>query len=529
MAASDRTSTRELEDAFVKITFEDDFSPPRDKGTDPLYDIWVDQASAKFHDPGSFGARTLRKLYPSHSVVLFTDGANIGFLGFPGALIKPVSPPELITSLAFVPFARRAAAQVPGRLVDQVKFGSFSVAWDKYDFLLYIVKYPQGFGEVTQHYLLHEGPEDPVRALLLAAGAWKNQLHSEVLIFNNGMWTKNHELWQEIQKADWDDVILKQEFKDAMRKDINGFFDSEDLFKSLAIPWKRGIIMHGPPGNGKTISLKAVMKECDAKNFAPLYVKSFQSWMGEEMSMATVFAKAREMTPCVLVLEDLDSLINDKNRSFFLNQLDGLESNDGLLVIGTTNHLDKLDPALSGRPSRFDRKYPFDDPDEDERALYARYWQDKLRSNKSIEFPDSLVDEVVAMTAKFSFAYLKEAFVSSLVILAGLDGTSKPPFAEVLKSQIKSLRSQLDNGLRSASSPSKIASASVPMGSRFGERGFRLPGFSDASRIWDLGVGDPRLSMPGGMPHRETAHTIGRGAGEPVSLGGTSFGRSFIS
>lgn len=56
------------------------------------------------------------------------------------------------------------------------------------------------------------------------------------------------------------------------------------------------------------------------------------------------------------MLEDLDALVTDKNRSFFLNQLDGLEGNDGLLLIASTNHLDKLDVALSGRPSRFDRK-----------------------------------------------------------------------------------------------------------------------------------------------------------------------------
>ena len=98
------------------------------------------------------------------------------------------------------------------------------------------------------------------------------------------------------------------------------------------------------------------MKDCDAKGFAPLYVKSFKSWSGEEASMQQVFDKARQMSPCVLILEDLDSLINDQNRSFFLNQIDGLQSNDGLLIIGTTNHFDRLDPASNDRPSRFDRK-----------------------------------------------------------------------------------------------------------------------------------------------------------------------------
>jgi len=72
--------------------------------------------------------------------------------------------------------------------------------------------------------------------------------------------------------------------------------------------------------------------------------------------MAEVFDKARQLSPCVMILEDLDSLINDKNRAFFLNQLDGIVGNDGLLVVGTTNHFNRLDPGLSTRPSRFDRK-----------------------------------------------------------------------------------------------------------------------------------------------------------------------------
>ena len=109
-------------------------------------------------------------------------------------------------------------------------------------------------------------------------------------------------------------------------------------------------------GNGKTISMKAVMKDCDAKGYAPLYVKTFKGWRGEEGAMQDVFDKARQMAPCVLILEDLDSLINPGNRSFFLNQLDGLQGNDGLLLIGSTNHLEQLDPALHSRPSRFDRK-----------------------------------------------------------------------------------------------------------------------------------------------------------------------------
>lgn len=63
-----------------------------------------------------------------------------------------------------------------------------------------------------------------------------------------GFWRKDHSLWIELQKASWDDVILDDKFKKALQKDIYGFFESEGIYKDLAIPWKRGIIMHGPPG-----------------------------------------------------------------------------------------------------------------------------------------------------------------------------------------------------------------------------------------------------------------------------------------
>ncbi|KAF9821282.1 hypothetical protein IEO21_00890 [Rhodonia placenta] len=534
--ATRTAAVKDLEDAFVKVTFEDEINASQSKGSaiDPFYNDWVDQASAPFNEPATFAARALRKLHSNHSVVLFTD-YTVNLLAFPGAIFQPTSPDELISSLVFVPFARRLGS-VPGILVDRIKYGSFKVAWDKYDFLLYVVNYPQGFGTITQHYLIHDGPEERSRTFLMAAAAWNNLLHEEILVFNQGMWNKDHALWVEVQKANWDDVILKQQFKDAMRKDIKGFFDSEDLYKSLAIPWKRGVIMYGPPGNGKTISLKAVMKDCDAKGYAPLYVKSFKSWMGEEGSMAAVFQKAREMAPCVLVLEDLDSLINDANRSFFLNQLDGLEGNDGLLVIGSTNHFDRLDPALSGRPSRFDRKYLFDDPDESERALYAKYWQEKLTTNKNIYFPDKLVEEVAASTVKFSFAYLKEVFVSSLVLLAGYEDDEKPPFAHVLRGQIKSLRDQLDNepkGARDAPTPGASAISSATPAQRVGSGRFfdsldsRLTG---QSRIWDSSDSGPRLTMPGGLPSRRGTPLRPReGAGElprPVTLNGN--GRSFL-
>ncbi|KAJ7178962.1 P-loop containing nucleoside triphosphate hydrolase protein [Mycena filopes] len=407
---------------------------------------WSKLASAQFASPQLQAANALRKIYPDHSLV----GTFHPFLKFPEILSSPLPNAPQISNVVFIPQGRENG-QSKGAIGDQIEFGAFTAAWDKYDFIVYVASFPSGFGTATMFLILHEGPQDPARSLILKSGLWAESLHDEIWVYNQGWWQKDHQLWVDIQSADWKDVILKDEFKKALHKDVYGFFKSEPIYKELAIPWKRGLIMHGPPGNGKTISIKVIMKTCDAQGFAPLYVKSFQHYAGEEAAMAQVFDKARQLSPCVIVLEDLDALINDRNRSFFLNQLDGLQGNDGLLVIGTTNHFERLDPGLSTRPSRFDRKYLFDDPDLEERKLYVRYWQNKLKTNKDIEFPDSLVDEVAEQTQQFSFAYLKEAFVSSLVTLAGWEGDDKPTFSRAVTDQIKVLRKQLD---KMPSSPS---------------------------------------------------------------------------
>lgn len=91
---------------------------------------------------------------------------------------------------------------------------------------------------VAQHFVLHEGPEDVARELILAASIWQDQLHDEIWVFNQGIWIKDPGLWVEVQKADWKDVVLKDEFKKGLKKDIYGFFASEAVYKELAIPWK---------------------------------------------------------------------------------------------------------------------------------------------------------------------------------------------------------------------------------------------------------------------------------------------------
>jgi transitional endoplasmic reticulum ATPase len=90
-------------------------------------------------------------------------------------------------------------------------------------------------------------------------------------------------------------------------------------------------------------------------------------------------------------------------------------------MVGSTNHLDRLDPGIAKRPSRFDRKFFFPDPNLEQRVKYCEFWQDKLKKagNEDIKFPDILCIAIAKITHGFSFAYIQEAFVAALVVIAG--------------------------------------------------------------------------------------------------------------
>lgn len=149
-----------------------------------------------------------------------------------------------------------------------------------------------------------------------------------------------------------------------------------------------------------------------------LYVKSAPA----TYYIGAVFNFARYMSPCLLVLEDVETIVTPTTRSYFFNEVDGLENNSGILTVASTNFLDRLDPGLSKRPSRFDRKYLFPLPNLHERELYTEFWRAKLRKMKSkVIFPKKLCPAMARITDKFSFAYMQEAFVASLLDIARRD------------------------------------------------------------------------------------------------------------
>ncbi|KXX76202.1 putative ATPase YjoB [Madurella mycetomatis] len=371
--------------------------------------------------------QSLKAQYPNLELVI-APSYGVDLLSYASAghaSFTPVSDPEgapsSLTWKVYVPPARRIDGS-PGGLVQEVQFAKFLYKWRDNEFILYVVDGRDGTGyypNVHNNYILTTDTAK-ADALIVAAGQWSNELHEEVWVWDGGMWAKSAELYHSIRKASWDAVILDEEMKKAIIADHLSFFESRGTYARLGVPWKRGIIYHGPPGNGKTISIKAMMHTLyEKKEPVPaLYVRNFSSFAGPEYAINQIFSKARQFAPCYLIFEDLDSLVTDFVRSYFLNEIDGLKSNDGIFIVGSTNHLDRLDPGISKRPSRFDRKYYFPDPDFKQRVAYCHFWQHKLADNKDIAFPDKLCKAIAGITDGFSFAYIQEAFIAALLVIA---------------------------------------------------------------------------------------------------------------
>ena len=310
----------------------------------------------------------------------------------------------------------------------------FEVDWEGHTLQVVLIDWENGCS--PYHWIIAESDE-VARGFYAAVCAFEPEVHGEVLVFDGGRWTESGGLFKQIGGATFDNLVLPERFKREVVTDVERFFAAREAYQRYHVPWKRGLLFVGPPGNGKTHAIKALI---NATGHPCLYVKTFRSekWI-EATSIRRAFERARKCSPCLLVLEDLDSLVTDENRSFFLNELDGFAANVGILTIATTNHPGKLDPAILDRPSRFDRKYHFGLPALPERLAYIDRW------NRSLEPEARLADGARSLAAEktegFSFAYLKELFLSSL--MAWVATPDPQGMDAILLGQVDSLRDQM--------------------------------------------------------------------------------------
>jgi hypothetical protein len=286
------------------------------------------------------------------------------------------------------------------------------------------------------HWILGEDQAE-AEAFFEAVCSWKGDARGEILIFEGGQWRSSGQLYEELAPFGYENLILEPSFKATLRADLERFFRSRKRYEVLGAPWKRGLLFLGPPGNGKTHAIKGLAQ---VLGIPTLYVKSFEAErMIDVTNIRRVFERARRQAPCLLVLEDLDTLIDQESTSYFLNELDGFAANTGIAVIATTNHPERLDPAILERPSRFDRKYHFGLPGLMERKQFLEQW---LReASRAIVWSSEELEEVVAGTEGFSFAYLKELCLAATLSYAESD--TDMTFGAMIRKQLQVLRAEM--------------------------------------------------------------------------------------
>ncbi|KAF2454821.1 P-loop containing nucleoside triphosphate hydrolase protein [Lineolata rhizophorae] len=391
-------------------------SPPQHR----LFDAYATLKSAKDVDVDVQLQTALRARYPSLTVTAVPT-TSVNLLAFAGAGHAVATPDvsaedPLVGWRGYVPPARRGDG--PGGVARADMFAKYRYEWGGENFIVY--------GVLVSFYVVQYVLKEPREGetplsgsrvadeLILAVGKWQASAVRTVWVYDR-YWVSSAKMYQEAMRISWDDIIMEEGMKKELKGVGNKFFDNKAVYEEYGVPWKRGLIFHGPAGNGKTISIKAMIHTLNSRKLpiATLYVKTAPT----TFDIRSIFVRARQMTPCLLVFEDIETIVTNATRSYFFNEVDGLENNDGILMVASTNYLDRLDPGLSKRPSRFDRKYLFSLPSKEQRVKYCEHWHDKLRS-KPIEFPHKLCEPIAEITYDFSFATLQEAFVSTLLVLA---------------------------------------------------------------------------------------------------------------
>ena len=323
------------------------------------------------------------------------------------------------------------------KLKDRIQNSWLNVLWQGHLIDVVLITWYNGRCRIRYHWIVAE-ERKIAEDFLQAVCEWCCEVLGEILVFHDGYFQKDKQLFNSIKSATFENLILPDSLKHQVQSDFQEFFNSREIYERYDIPWKRGALFIGPPGNGKTHTLKALVNQLGKPC---LYIRSFKSETDtEQENMSEVFKRARMLSPCVLVLEDLDSMISNENRSFFLNELDGFQANTGVVVLATTNHPERLDASILDRPSRFDRKYYFELPREAERLAYITKWNRDMQMDMRVT--ERGAREVVKETKDFSFAYLKELFVTAMVqwVTSGGEGSMD----SVLLSQTKALRSQMN-------------------------------------------------------------------------------------
>jgi len=207
-----------------------------------------------------------------------------------------------------------------------------------------------------------------------------------------------------VPNSKWDDVFLPEKLKNEIKTSMEAFLSSKDKYIKNDLPWKRGILLHGPQGNGKTTLIHTLISEYDLK---PVTLNDISN-----ENLYEAFKYAEETSPALLFIEDADGIFKDGvvNPRLFLNMMDGLKALNGVIVVLTTNYPKRLPKNLVDRRSRIDRIWAIPGPDKEMSFKFMRKWFDQT------VISDSALKQLVNMAEENDFSYsdFKELYISSM-------------------------------------------------------------------------------------------------------------------
>ena len=206
----------------------------------------------------------------------------------------------------------------------------------------------------------------------------------------------------------WDSVLLERDLNGLVRDDFETFWEREAWFESQRLPYRRGFLLYGPRGNGKTTVARIMA--CH-----PLVAAFNIDFSAENLpndALSELFRVAEDKAPALIILEDLDRVFGEAgigNRTaitlpHLLACLDGLTTQNGIITVATANDPTTLDPAILKRPGRFDRLAPFPQPSPELRREYFG----KLTAGG---IADRELEAIVSDSDRLSFAQLREAYI----------------------------------------------------------------------------------------------------------------------
>lgn len=246
-----------------------------------------------------------------------------------------------------------------------------------------------------------------------------------------------------VEKPDvhWDDIGGLEDVKRELQEAVEWPLKYADVFDYMDTALPKGVLLYGPPGTGKTMMAKAVATESEA-NFINVKGPEFLSkWVGEsEKAVRETFRKARQAAPCVIFMDEIDSIaptrggegdshVTERVISQLLTEIDGMQSLNNVIVIAATNRPDILDPALL-RPGRFDRIVKVGMPDLEARKQILHIHTDKKPLADDVDL-DKLAEKTEGFTGADLAALTNEAVMLAIRSTIAKNGDNK----ELMKSQ----------------------------------------------------------------------------------------------